>query len=85
MDGGPFPGERAPPPPPVQVDEKDEWYLDEILNSRMRRRRLEYLIKWAGYEEADWRPAEILNELGAVDDFYRQYTNKPGPLPESEH
>ncbi len=81
----PFPGQRTPPPPPVQVDGEDEWYVDEILDSRMRRRRLEYLVKWTGYEEADWRPAETLNELEAVDDFHRRYPNKPGPLPSPEH
>jgi hypothetical protein len=31
------------------VDGQDEWYVDEILDSWMRRRRLEYLVKWMGY------------------------------------
>jgi hypothetical protein len=82
VDEDPFPGQRTPPPPP---DGEDEWYVDEILDSRMRRRRFEYLVKWTGYEEADWRPAETLNELEAVDDIHRWYPNKPGPLLAPEH
>ncbi len=42
VDKEPFPGQQAPLSPPVQVDREDEWYVDEILDSRMRRRRLEY-------------------------------------------
>ncbi len=80
-----FPGQRAPPPPPVQVNGEEEWYVDEILDSRMCRRRLEYLVKWTGYEKEDWRPAESLNKLEAVDNFHRCYSNKPGSLPESGH
>ncbi len=45
VDEDPFPRQRTPPPPPVQVDGEDEWYVDEILDSRMRWRRLEYLVK----------------------------------------
>ncbi len=84
VDDDLFPGQHTPPPRPVQVDGEDEWYVDGILDSGMRRRGLEYLVKWTGYEEADWRPAETLNELEAVDDFHRWYPHKPGPLPESE-
>ncbi len=79
-----FPGQGTPSPLLVQVDGEDEWYVDEILDSWTRRRRLEYLVKWTGYEEADWHSAETLNELVAVDDFHRRYPNKPEPLPESE-
>jgi hypothetical protein len=64
---------------------ENEWYVDEILDSQMRRRRLEYLVKWTGYEEADWRPAETLNELEAVDDFHIRYSSKLGPLPTPKH
>jgi hypothetical protein len=85
VDEDPFPGQRTPPPPPVQVDGENESYVDGILDSRMRRRRLEYLVKWTGYAEADWRPAETLNELEAVDHFHRRYPIKLGPLTAPEH
>ena len=45
---------------------------------------MQYLVRWVRYEEADWRAAELVNELEAVDDFHRRYPNKPGPLPKPE-
>src|SRR5215212_706513 len=78
----PYPGQRIPPPPPVVVEGEQEWQVDEVLDSRIRRRRLEYLVKWTGYDEPDWRPARDVNGLAAIDVFHRQYPDKPGPLPE---
>jgi hypothetical protein len=77
-------GQQISPHPTGLVDGKDEWFVDEILDSQIRSRRLEYLVKWTEYEEADWRLAKTLNEHKAVDNFHRRYPNKPGPLPESE-
>jgi hypothetical protein len=77
----PLPGQRIPPPPPVEVEGEEEWLVDEILDSRIRRRRLQYLVQWTGYEQPDWQPAENVNELEAVDTFHRRYPDKPGPLP----
>ena len=46
----PIPGHTSePPPPPLLVKGNEEYEVEEILDSRMCYNRLEYLIKWKGY------------------------------------
>ena len=81
----PLPGQYNPPPPPVEVDNGEEAYLvEEVLNSRLFQRQLQYLIKWAGYNDPDWQYAELVWELDAVKKFHQRYPEKPGPLPEDD-
>jgi transposase InsO family protein len=77
----PYPGQQIPPPPPVEVDGEEEWEVTEILDSRMFRRRLQYLVKWTGFDDATWEPAESVDGLHAIDNFHLRYPAKPGPLP----
>lgn len=83
-DNNPYPGQQIPAPPPVEVDGEDEYFVDEVLDSRIRRRRLEYLVKWTGYDQPDWEPATNVNKLKAIEDFHIRYPQKPGPLPEDD-
>jgi transposase InsO family protein len=82
----PYPGQRPNPPPPVEIDGELEWQVDKVLDSRWtgrgRNRKMEYLVKWTGYDQPLWEPAENVNELEAVDRFHERYPGKPGPLPE---
>ena len=41
------------PPPPIEVDGKEEYKVEEIFDSRVRHRKLQYLIKWLGYPDLD--------------------------------
>ena len=80
----PYPGQQVPPPPPVIVDDEEYYYVEEVLNSRIYRRRLQYLVKWVGYTEPDWQPAENLRRTDAVNKFHIHYPEKPGPLADEE-
>ena len=40
FDNDPLPGQQNAPPPPVIVDDAEEWHVEEILDSRMYRQRL---------------------------------------------
>ena len=53
---------RNPPPPPELVDGKEKYIVEEILNSRMFRWKLQYLVKWEGYgtEGNTWEYLENL-------------------------
>ena len=73
----PLPGQTNPPPPPVIVQDQEEYHVDEILDFRMFRRRVQYLVKWVGYDQPTWEPATNLQELAALDDFHRRYPDKP--------
>jgi transposase InsO family protein len=43
----PYPGQRQDPPPPVEIEGEQEWFVDRILDSRLhgRWRKLQYLVK----------------------------------------
>ena len=77
----PYPGQQTPPPPPIEVDGEEEYHVDEILDSRTRYRKLQYLVKWTGYDKPDWENAQNVDGLQAIDLFHERYPNKPGPLP----
>ena len=66
----------------MEVDGEEEWEVEEVLDARITRNRLRYLIRWKGYDEDTWEPADSVNGLEQVDRFHERYPNKPGPLPE---
>jgi transposase InsO family protein len=78
----PLSGQRNPPPPPVVINDEEEYVVDEILDARIRWNRLEYLVKWIGYDNPSWHRAKDINGLQAIDRFHELYPDKPGPLPE---
>ncbi len=57
-----LPNRLVPPPDPIFIDEVQEYIVEEILDSRLRYGRLEYLVSWEGYGQSDntWEPAEHL-------------------------
>ena len=67
-----FSERRQVPPPPVVIDDQREFEVERILDKRERRRRVEYLVKWKGYElyDATWEPLKNLtNAQETVRDF----------------
>ena len=50
----PHDGQIPPPAPPVEVEGEEEWEVESILDSRFFRRRLQYLVKWAGHDAPSW-------------------------------
>ncbi|KAK9652865.1 hypothetical protein HCH54_010281 [Aspergillus fumigatus] len=81
----PVPGQRQPPPPPVEVEGLEEWIVEDILDSRWERRgrwgpRLKYTVKWLGYDNPTEEPAHYLrNAQEIVANFHRRYPSKPKP------
>jgi len=75
-----LPGRVQEPPPPIEIDGDEEFEVSEILDSRIHRRRLEYLVHWQGYDvsERTWEPASNLeNAPEMIQEFHRQYPRKP--------
>lgn len=60
-----LPGRIQPPPPPGEVEGTLEWEVEDILDSRIRHGKLEYLVHWLGYRphEHTWEPLAHLKNL----------------------
>ncbi|MBW0495468.1 hypothetical protein O181_035183 [Austropuccinia psidii MF-1] len=72
------------PPPPGLVEEQEEWELVQVLDSKLKRGKLWYLVEWKGFSEdperTTWEPASSLtNSPDLVKDFHLLYPDKPGP------
>jgi len=69
---------QLPPPPPVTIGDEDEYEVEQILDKRVIRKRIQYLIKWQGYplHDATWEPIENLeNAPDKVKDFESMRTS----------
>ena len=84
-----IPDRVQPPLPPIMVDDKPEFEISEILDTKIDNRhracKLLYLVCWMGYKGTDEETSWILaSELGhaseLVADFHKAYLAKPGPL-----
>jgi len=77
----PFLSQIKEPPPPIQIEGKNEYELDEIIDSRLHYNRLQYRAKWKGYSpEHDkvWYPSENFNHAEhTVQRLQRRYPRKP--------
>jgi hypothetical protein len=82
-DSNPIPGHTQPPPPPIEVNNEEEWEVEEILDSRRHRNKRQYRVKWTGFHDPDrsWYPAENFeNAPGPIQRFHQEYPNKPAPI-----
>jgi transposase InsO family protein len=76
----PIVGRRTkPPPPPVLVEGEPEYEVEEILDSRLFRRRFEYLVRWKGYgvEESSWEPRQNVHAPQLIAKFHRENPGAP--------
>ncbi|RYE19782.1 MAG: hypothetical protein EOP45_12080 [Sphingobacteriaceae bacterium] len=76
----PFEGREKPRPLPVTIDLQPEYTVEEILDSRIRRKKLQYLVKWEGYDvsENSWEPSNnIRNCADLVEEYHLNNPSKP--------
>jgi hypothetical protein len=50
----PMPGQQLPPPEPVIIDREPEYEVEDVIDSRIFRQRLQYLIKWRRWDDLTW-------------------------------
>ena len=75
------------PPLPVIINRETEFEISEILDSKIdkcRKCKLQYLVKWSGYEGTDeeisWIPiSELKHAMESMVDFHLANPDKPGP------
>ena len=77
-----IPNRVIPPPPPVQLAEGHEYEVEAILDSKVIRNKLYYLVDWLGYTPADqtWEPeTNITNASELIQEFHLRYPHKTKP------
>ena len=47
----PLPGQIVEPPEPIVIGDNQEWEVEKILNSWLYRKKLQYQVKWAGFDD----------------------------------
>jgi len=77
----PLPGQVVEPSEPIVIGDEHEWEVEEILASRVCRRRLQYQVKWTGFDEdRTWYPAaNFKGSPHRIRDYHQQYPEHPGP------
>ena len=79
-----FPSQKKLSPPPlIVIDEEEEWEVEEVLDSRVKRGNLKYLVHWKGYTKEDdsWELSDNLkNSKKVVSDFHKTHPAAPRPL-----
>ena len=78
----PLPGHTQPPPPPPIINDKPEYKVDKIVDSKLIRKQLKYLVRWVGYYDLTWEPTQnVVNSPTAIARFHTSYPQKPRPKP----
>ncbi|MBW0548403.1 hypothetical protein O181_088118 [Austropuccinia psidii MF-1] len=62
-------------PPPITIEEEEEWEVSQVLDSKLKRRKLWYPVEWKGFsqdpERSTWEPAKNLKNCpDLVKDFH---------------
>ena len=73
-----LPGRTQPAPLPVIIDDEQEWEVEEILDCRRHRKKLQYLIKWKGFDSTEntWEPVTNLRSPQLLQEFRQKYPFK---------
>jgi hypothetical protein len=70
-------------PGPISVEGQDEFEVEKVLNSRVHRRKVQYLVKWVGYDDSEntWEPARNLTHAwDLVKEFHLQNPTAVEPM-----
>ncbi|KAL2087838.1 hypothetical protein ACEWY4_016666 [Coilia grayii] len=75
------PGAAGDPPLPLLLDEGPVYAIHNILDSRRRRGRLEYLVDWEGYgpEDRSWVRRNDILDPDLLTEFHRTHASRPAP------
>ena len=73
-----IPGQRPPPPKPVMRKGCEEYEVEKVVSHRVYYRKMQYLVKWKGYDETTWEPeANLLpNAKKAIKDYWHAHGQK---------
>jgi hypothetical protein len=72
-------GQHQEPPPPIIIADELEWEVEEILDSKLLRKKLFYMAAWKNHPlDNTWYPAANFNNAPELTQaFHRKYPQKP--------
>lgn len=63
----------------MEINGEKEWVVEEILDSKLVRKRLKYKAKWLGNDDNAWYlVSDFKNAPLKLYNFYSRYPKKPG-------
>ena len=74
--------DKVEPPPPILQDDMEEYEVEQVLDSRFTKGKLQYRVAWTGYPDAfnEWLDAAaVANAPELVAEFHKVNPTKPGP------
>ena len=60
---------EIPPPAPIITQGREEWVVEKIIRREKRGTRNGYQVKWKGYKEKTWEPANTLSDEDTDSDL----------------
>lgn len=77
----PLPQQHQTPPAPEEINGEPEWEVEEVLQSRLTRNKLEYRVRWVGCDpDEKWYPASnFKNAPLALEKFHARRPKAIGP------
>ena len=72
-----------PIPPPIEINNELEYEVEEVLDSRFKKKRLEYLVHWKGcdFTKRTWEPAiHLVNACEKLQYFTKNILTSPKSL-----
>ena len=82
-----LPDQIQEPLEPTVINDNEKWEVEQVLDSCLHYRKLQYHVKWIGYDE-DWTWYPVLNFIGSphwLQAFHVGYPDQPGPLQRLEN
>ena len=79
----PVEGQRVTLPEAVEVEGTPEYEVEQVLDSQLKRGKLEYLVKWSGYtdDHNTWEPeSNLLNLKEMINEFHKLNPSAPHKL-----
>lgn len=54
-------------------DEEPEYEVEKVVATRKKKGKVEYLVKWIGWEDTTWEPKELMeNSIGLIEKFEKE-------------